>query len=268
MSIWVYQNKSEQVKSSTVHSKVCIFCKCQLEKIHHIELERNNPWNFVHTKQIYICPICGWWTVIQTYCEMGHTIIEPAVFLGFGTTAILKGLDLTDISIPIEEVSNYLLVKYENRFTLNPRLFEDVVASVFRNMGYYARVTAYQNDGGIDVILGGKDNKIIGVQVKRYKNSIRVSQIREFAGALIENDMTKGIFVTTSKFQSGAYKCTAKYEEKCIGIELMDSDSFYDVLQIKHKDKDDFDEIIQIASNEELELVSYELYDYKKYEKE
>lgn len=47
------------------------------------------------------------------------------------------------------------------------------------------------------VILDGKGNKTIGVQVKRYKNSIRVSQIREFAGALIENDMTKGIFITT-----------------------------------------------------------------------
>ena len=150
---------------------------------------------------------------------------------------------MVDVSLPIEDVSDYLLAKYEERFLMSPRLFEETVAAAFRNAGYYARTTAYQNDGGIDVILDGKDNKTIGVQVKRYKNSIKVSQIREFAGALIENDMTKGIFVTTSKFQSGAYKSVSNFAERGIGIELLDSERFYDALKIKHINKNKYNKL-------------------------
>jgi restriction system protein len=54
-------------------------------------------------------------------------------------------------------------------------MFEETVASVFRSLGYDATVTAYSGDGGIDVILH-KGEERIGVQVKRYRNSISVEQ--------------------------------------------------------------------------------------------
>ncbi len=168
---------------------------------------------------------------------------------------MLKKLDLDDISLPLDDVSQYLLAKYEDRFSMHPRLFEEIVASAFRDAGYYARTTEYQNDGGIDVVLDGKGNKTIGVQVKRYKNSIKVSQIREFAGALIENDMTKGIFVTTSKFQGGAYQSISNFKERGIGIELMDSDRFYDALQIMRGTDKLRDEIIEDVSKIKLKLL-------------
>lgn len=136
---------------------------------------------------------------------------------------------------------------------MHPRLFEETVAAVFRNVGYYAQTTAYQKDGGIDVVLEGKNNKVVGVQVKRYKNSIKVSQIREFAGALIENDMTEGIFVTTSRFQSGAFKSATNFEKRGIGIELIDSNKFYDALQIKKIDQRGYDELIDVLSKVKLE---------------
>ena len=74
-------------------------------------------------------------------------------------------------------MSRYLTAKYEERFIINPRLFEETVASVFKSIGYFTRVTAYQNDGGIDIILDGNDNKVIGVQVKRYSSKSSLSFI-------------------------------------------------------------------------------------------
>jgi restriction endonuclease Mrr len=46
------------------------------------------------------------------------------------------------------------------------------------------------------------------VQVKRYRNAIQVEQIRSLAGAHMAHGMTRGIFVTTSSFQSGAQPST------------------------------------------------------------
>lgn len=262
MSIWLYENNSEVPKNSTVKSEICIFCKSKLKKIYEIDLKRENAWNYEHKKQIRVCPICGWWTVIQNYCANGQYCGDPPIYRDHGTTAILKRLDLTNISLPIEDVSQYLLAKYESRFTMHPRLFEETVASVFRNIGYNVRITAYHNDGGIDVVLDGKDDKIIGVQVKRYKNSIEVSQIREFAGALIENDITKGIFVTTSKFQKGAYKSVSNFKERGIGIELVNGDQFYDALQIKQINVSEYEELINMVSKIKLELIYFREYDY------
>lgn len=253
MSIWLYQNKSDKTKDSIVISELCIFCNSNMQEIYEKKLKKKNAWNFEHVKRIRICPVCGWWTVIKKYGENGPVCGDPTIYQRYGAAAVLKKLDLTDISTPIEDVSQYLVAKYDDRFTMHPRLFEETVAAVFRNIGYYAQTTAYQKDGGIDIVLEGKDHKVVGVQVKRHKNSIKVSQIREFAGALIENDMTKGIFVTTSRFQSGAFKSATNFEKRGIGIELIDSNRFYDALQIKKIDQKDYDELIGVLSKVQLE---------------
>lgn len=255
MSAWKYMDKTRYIGIGVAASEYCYFCKNKMNVIYEKELKHKKSYHvYKNTKYIKMCPVCGWWVVIRVCCYDGERIL-PNVYNFYARAAVLKKLDLDDISLPLDDVSQYLLAKYEDRFLLNPRLFEETVASVFRNAGYYARTTAYQNDGGIDVILDGKGNKTIGVQVKRYKNSIRVSQIREFAGALIENDMTKGIFVTTSKFQSGAYKSVSNFGDRGIGIELMDSERFYDALQIKRGTEKLCDEIIKEVSNIKTYLI-------------
>lgn len=255
MSAWKHMHKTRYVGIEIADSDYCYFCKNKLEIIFKKELKHKKVYHvYKNTKYIKMCPVCGWWIAIKIRCYDGENML-PDVYDFYARAAVLRKLDLDDISLPIDDVSQYLLAKYEDRFLVNPRLFEETVASAFRNMGYYARTTAYQNDGGIDVILDGKGNKTVGVQVKRYKNSIRVSQIREFAGALIENDMTKGIFVTTSKFQSGAYKSVSNFGDRGIGIELIDSERFYDALQIKRGTNNLRDEIIEEVSNIKLKLI-------------
>lgn len=228
MSIWLYQDQCNNPKESTVRSNKCVFCQCQLKTIY----EETSKWNN-HIKKINICPICGWWTI----WESSSNILLKDDKLSFNlyeTSAVLKKLCLTDVEQPIEDVKQYLLVKYKDRFTMHPRLFEETVESVFKNVGFQTVITSYHNDGGIDVILNDGISEI-GVQVKRYKDSIQVSQIREFLGALIENGMTQGVFVTTSQFQKGAYKSIEKFFEQKYKIELIDGNKFYDALKLSRR---------------------------------
>jgi restriction system protein len=147
----------------------------------------------------------------------------------------LRNLDLTDLTLPLGEVRSYLAAKYSDRFSAAPRLFEDVVASVFRDCGYRTRVTGRSGDDGIDVILDGDKGDTIGVQVKRYQSSIEMEQIRALAGALVLQGLTRGIFVTTSRFQSGAHSTVERFAARSIRIELFDAQRFYEALRIAQR---------------------------------
>ena len=176
-----------------------------------------------------MCPGCGWWLIdkqfiFATQCQMWHS--------NFGTSGALKILDLANIQNPIAEIRNYLVARYEDRFSINPLKFEQVVGSVFASVGYKTCVTAATNDGGIDVILSDDDGASIGVQVKRHKGRIKVEQIRSLLGAMALNGHACGIFVTTSTFQRGAYSCAEKAKHHGAQIELMDAERFLDLLKI------------------------------------
>lgn len=152
-------------------------------------------------------------------------------------TAVLQELALSNIDTPLDQVRKYLIRHFDARHTLHPRLFEETVASVFRDFGYDTAVTAYSNDGGIDVVLMDENNQKIGVQVKRWKRSIQVKQIRAFLGALTLGGYTRGIFVSTTKFQRGAITAASQCTERHMPIELVDAESLFDmpgIAQMKH----------------------------------
>lgn len=177
------------------------------------------------TEELLLCEICGWWRFEERF-EEAFMRIESVVR---SAAASLRELDLSDISIPTQQVRDYLCARYEKRFDVHPRLFEQTVASVFQDLGYKVQVTGYRNDGGIDVILY-KDDKQLGVQVKRYRARIEVEQIRSLAGALILSGITKGIYVTTSEFRSGCESAISKYRDVGIQIDLLNATKFYDAL--------------------------------------
>lgn len=139
----------------------------------YFEIERKH-FNYQET-QFGRCPLCGWWKLTEEYLAIKDNLWQ--VFLELA--GAIKNFELTDLGVPIDEVRSFLTRKYEHRFQLHPRLLEEVVASVFSDLGYQSICTAYSNDGGIDVVLSGKDEPV-AVQVKRYKNKITVEQIRSF----------------------------------------------------------------------------------------
>ncbi|WP_180268731.1 restriction endonuclease [Streptomyces sp. Ru87] len=93
-------------------------------------------------------------------------------------------------------------------FAMDPIEFEELVAELFRSMGMQAVTTQRSNDGGVDVdaldpdpIRGGK----IVVQVKRYRNTVPPSAVRDLYGTVQDAGANKGILITTSRFGPGAH---------------------------------------------------------------
>jgi restriction system protein len=190
-----------------VSARNCIYCRTKLIRFPSRQaISAHRRLIF----QLSLCACCGWWSVYRVH--QGEHPETPEFECYAGAIGCLKELDLTDISIPLAEVRSYLAAKSDRLTQIHPKRFEDVVCSVFSDLGWHARVTAYSGDGGIDVILDGPSKKPIGVQVKRSGKHRRgeAEQIRALAGAMLVNGMTKGIFVTTSSFRRGARTTAAQ----------------------------------------------------------
>lgn len=233
--VWIYKDADTRsdLSRDIVTSRTCIYCTTPMKVIqenHSVAPSGIDEITFI----VRLCRMCGWWTK-QRYVI---TYFEPFDTSAYSDGAIgsLYNLDVSNQSIPIEEIRSYLAVKYDERFNIDPWRFEEVVASVYKDLGYYARVTARSGDGGIDVVLDGPNSKVIGVQVKRYKDKIKVEQIRSFVGALYLKRMTRGIFVTTSGFQSGADNAAQLSSSRGIPIELVDAQRFYQALGIAQQE--------------------------------
>jgi restriction system protein len=169
----------------------------------------------------------------------------------FGAAGTLRELNLADLRTPISEARSYLLAKYADRYNIHPRLLEQIVGDIFKSLGYMTVVTAYANDGGIDVFLE-RDGVLVGVQVKRHRASIDVEQIRSLAGAMVLRGLTEGIFVTTSRFRSGAHKAVDAYEQAGYKIQLINATHLYDALKLTRgtgcRSKEEFHERYKMLS--------------------
>ncbi|MEV7346010.1 restriction endonuclease [Streptomyces sp. NPDC093544] len=111
-------------------------------------------------------------------------------------------------------------------YDMDPVAFEDLVADLFRAMGMQAVTTQRSNDGGVDVdaldptpIRGGK----IVVQVKRYRNTVPPTSVRDLYGTVQDAGANKGVLVTTSGFGPGSHTfANGKPLELISGSELVD----------------------------------------------
>jgi restriction system protein len=145
---------------------------------------------------------------------------------------------------------------------VTPAFFESVVVRLLIAMGYGGSLkeldkalVGKSGDGGVDGIISqdalGLDR--IYVQAKRYQpeNAIGAAAIRDFFGSLDRFKATKGLFVTTSSFSSGARETAEMLSKRIVlldGQQLARLMIRHDVgcrteetLTIKKVDEDFFD---------------------------
>jgi restriction system protein len=114
----------------------------------------------------------------------------------------------------VEESDDELAAELLDRILAQPPAFlETLSLKLLRAMGYGGREslldhTGKPGDSGLDGIVRqdalGLD--LVGVQAKRYDKDSTVQRpdIQAFVGALQGAQTTRGVFVTTGKFSSGA----------------------------------------------------------------
>ncbi|MFE2285228.1 restriction endonuclease [Streptomyces sp. NPDC059443] len=113
-------------------------------------------------------------------------------------------------------------------FAMDPIAFENLVAELFRAMGMEAVTTQRSGDGGVDVealdpapIRGGR----IVVQVKRYRNTVAPTAVRDLYGTVQDRGANKGVLVTTATFGPTSYAFIADKP-----LELVDGATLVDLL--------------------------------------
>lgn len=234
MSIWEYRQSRGVPSIQELELGICAFCNTELVTL------RPHPRYYVAQRDdrermaLKVCSTCGWWIVRKELVSID--VVGPGMrSIISGGIAVLRELDLLSSELHLEDLRTFLVGRYEKRLSVHPRLFEEAVASVYRDIGYEVLVTSYSKDGGVDVILYGSDGLTVGVQVKRTQNKIKAEQIRSLTGALVLGGFTEGIFVTTSSFQPGARITAALSGVRGYPVELLDAKRFLGLLQIAQR---------------------------------
>jgi len=92
-----------------------------------------------------------------------------------------------------------------NNDLLNPRQFEDLVATIYRAEGWDITQMPKTRDGGKDIIAKGSldgRNVVVYIQAKRYSqsNPVSINYVKEFVATVAADKVDKGFMVTTSYF--------------------------------------------------------------------
>ena len=112
----------------------------------------------------------------------------------------------------------------DHLLSTTPDDFENLVAYLFKQMGYGASVTQYSRDGGVDIELSlehfGLSHRWL-VQVKRYADAVGVKEVREYSSLRYRDNVDGVIIVTTSNFTKEAEGEAAEHNVKLIGGALL-----------------------------------------------
>lgn len=163
----------------------------------------------------------------------------------------------------VSELKNELATELLDKLKENTfQYFENFVIQLLQKMGYgefredASQHTGQSGDQGIDGIISqdrlGLEN--VYIQAKRFtNNSVGSPEIRNFIGSLALQGVSKGVFLTTSKFSASAIKTALDSKQQKIvlidGIELTELAIEYNLgvqiaetIEIKKIDLDYFEE--------------------------
>ena len=110
-----------------------------------------------------------------------------------------------------DEVKKYLKKHPQKLYELHPRKFEELVASILKDLGFEVELTPATRDGGRDIIAHVRNavsSYLTYIECKRYAadNKVGVGIVREVIGVHHIRKPTKSIIVTTSFFSKDAIK--------------------------------------------------------------
>ena len=108
-----------------------------------------------------------------------------------------------------EELIRYLSKHPELLYELDSRKFEELVAELFRDMGFSVEVTPRTRDGGRDIqALRSNElgKSLYLIECKRYARTrkVGIEPVRGLYGVIQSERATMGIIATTSSFTSDA----------------------------------------------------------------
>lgn len=129
-------------------------------------------------------------------------------------------------------IQKYFKEHPEEIYKLSSRQFEELIASIIKDMGYQVELTQATRDGGRDIIATiktGLNTYLTHIECKKYNpdNKVGVKIIREVVGVHHLRNADKSIIITSSTFTKDAI-AEAQRAESFLG--LRDFNSLKDML--------------------------------------
>lgn len=121
---------------------------------------------------------------------------------------------------------DFVLERLES--SLTHQEFEEFTADLLRAMGYEARVTAYSQDGGVDVLAHrdplGVEPPLIKVQCKHMTSTIGAPDVQQLIGTQAQNELS--LFVTIGTYSRDAMAI----ERNRQGLRLINGEALVDLV--------------------------------------
>lgn len=149
-----------------------------------------------------------------TFSMLGWSVFIGLLIAGMAMSSI-KTADTSSISSQMSQLSskiNLFKKTVENQrlknsidywINMSGYEFERQVASLYSVQGYSSQVTRGSGDGGVDIYLS-KDGIRYAVQCKNHKKPIGPSAVRDLYGAMTHGQITRGIFISSGGYTTGA----------------------------------------------------------------
>lgn len=134
-----------------------------------------------------------------------------------GRSSLLDNRDTSAFSLilPFEEAASKLIERLgcdpREWHALGPRRFEEILAEIWRTLGWETVLTPPSRDGGIDIRAIRNDNGIwlcylIQAKANDPQRPVGIEAVRTLYGVVERERATHGILATTSRFTAGALK--------------------------------------------------------------
>ena len=148
------------------------------------------------------CCFCGWsqWFMAESWCSLYDEEQHQQ--------SILDEVQPNDPSLAESEIRQGLTADAERAQLLSPRRIEEVVSSIYRDLGYVSILTQRSRDGGRDLLLFGNSEgnaqEFAIVEVKRHRERVGVEFVRQLRGVQLRDGAPLAILVSASGFTAGA----------------------------------------------------------------
>jgi restriction system protein len=223
IDMWSYYSASKRsiFEECGLYKMCCPYCGTRLNQIKNPRFYSNCDYLCVLVKE---CKICGWWQTHENYLSNAGDRLNQHM-VGIYKTALLKQFEVDGIETPIRLLKEYF-IKHPNKLHLiSSQKMELLVTDIFKDFFKGDAIhLGGPNDKGIDVIVYTGDVQY-AVQVKRrldVNTAEPVNAIRDFIGAMVIGNYTKGLYVTSANKFSKPSKDAVKQAKKHSHIEFIE----------------------------------------------
>ncbi|MGA1842773.1 MAG: restriction endonuclease [bacterium] len=172
-----------------------------------------------------------------------NTCVPPQFFsthsrFKLDTSPAAQGLFTVAAAID-EKLIDWFCLHPESLYSVNSRLFEQIIAELFSKFGFDVELTQSTRDGGCDIVAihhGLFKTKLL-VECKHYRKDrkVGINFVRQLHGVVAHADVNKGVLVTTSDFTKPASDYIAQHEwilEGCNYDNLLNWLDLYQIYQM------------------------------------